>query len=211
GFDPVPVKDADGMGVLKELWRYDCNPPSRRVADGKAVRYGSAKGPNEIIATPMFHEGRVYVATGQNPEQGDGAGCLSCIDASKSGDLAASGKIWADEQMPRSLSNAAIADGLLYIADYAGFVRCYDAETGKLYWQHDTETRVWGSPVVADGKVYIGGESGAFVILATGKEKKVVGQISFESPIFSSAVVANGVLYVATEKHLYAIQEGGKR
>ncbi|MGE5607945.1 MAG: PQQ-binding-like beta-propeller repeat protein [Bacillota bacterium] len=211
GFDPVPVKGADGIGVLKEIWRYDCNPPQRRVRDGKPSKYGDPKGPNEIIATPVFHNGRVYVATGQNPEQGDGAGCLSCIDPAKVGDITTGGKIWADEEMPRSLSNVAIADGLLYHVDYAGIVRCYDAENGKLYWQHDTETRVWGSPLVADGKVYLGGESGAFVILAAGKEKRVIGQMTFESPIFSSAIVANGVLYVATEKHLYAIQEGGKR
>ena len=112
--------------------------------------------------------------------------------------------------MGQSLSTVAVEDGLVYAADTTGFVRCLDAATGAEYWSHDTEGNIWGSPLAADGKVYIGNASGSFTILAAGKQKKVMAQIDLVGQqIFSSAVPANGVLYVCTDKYLYAI-EGGK-
>jgi outer membrane protein assembly factor BamB len=203
GFDAVPLAD----GSLKELWRFDANPPARRARDGKAIKYGANDGPSEIVATPVIHEGRVYVATGQNPENGDGDGALSCIDASKTGDVTSTGKVWQVEKVGRSLSTPSVVGDLLFVADYAGWVYCLDRATGAEHWKHDTEGRVWGSTLVADGRVYIGNESGALTALGAAREKRVVGQSSFDGQILSSPVVANGVLYVATEKYLYACAE----
>src|SRR5207249_474448 len=105
----------------------------------------------------------------------------------------------------RSMSTASVADGMVFVADFAGIIHCVDADTGKPLWTHDTEGATWGSTLVADGKVYIGNEPGIFTILAATKEKKVIGTVSFDGPVYSSAVVANGVLYIATDKYLYAI------
>ena len=33
-------------------------------------------------------------------------------------------------------------------------------EGGELYWKHDTMSHIWGSTLVADGKVYVGNEDG---------------------------------------------------
>ena len=49
---------------------------------------------------------------------------VTCIDASKTGDISTTGKIWVNEKIGRSISTAAIADGLLYIADFPGIVHC---------------------------------------------------------------------------------------
>ena len=40
-------------------------------------------------------------------------------------------------------------DGLLYVADFSGFLHCIDAKTGQEYWQHDTFAAVWSSPLIA--------------------------------------------------------------
>lgn len=200
GFDPVPVD-----GVLKEIWRCDCNPPSRHIKDGKPLKYGTDKGPSAITATPVFFNNRVYVATGQDPENGNGAGALTCIDATKSGDITTTGKIWVYEAINRSMSTASVLDGLVYVADFGGIVHCVDADTGQPYWTHDTEGATWGSTLAADGHVYIGSEAGILTILATGKEKKVIGTVSFDGIVYSSPLIANGVMYIETDKYLYAI------
>ena len=208
GFDPEPVEDEDGFLVFNELWRYDCNPPLyRRRDDGKPQKYATYKGPSEIIATPVFHNGRVYVAIGQDPEHGEGVGNLVCIDASKSGDITQSGRVWEYDKINRTISTVSIADGLVFAADYAGTVHCLDAETGEFYWSHDTESHMWGSTLVGDGKVYLGAEDGRLVVLAATKEKKLINETEMGVPVYSSPIAANGVVYIGTQTHLYAISD----
>src|SRR4051812_41585140 len=194
---------------LKEVWRYDCNPKEYRVAGGKPVKYETPKGPSEVIATPVVVGGRVYVGIGQDPEKGDGSGAFNCIDGTKTGDVTESGRIRRFTDINRSMSTASVADGLVYVADFAGFVYCLDSGTGKLLWKHDTEGRVWGSTLVADGKVYVGNENGLVTVLAAGRELKKLGEIEVGSTVYSSPIAANGTLFVATDKHLWAIG-GGK-
>jgi len=208
GFDSNPgPPGADGIGTIREFWRFDCNPPGHRIKNGKPIKYGLPEGPSEVLATPVISGGRVYVAVGQEPEQGDGVGCLNCIDASKNGDISQSGLIWRNQTIGRSLSTVAIADDLLYIAEFAGIIHCLDLSHGTEVWAHDTEAHVWGCTLVADRKVYAGNESGILAVLAMGREKKVLASIDMKDPIYSSPVAANGVLYVATQSQLYAIEK----
>jgi len=198
-FDPVPVKEGDSS-YLKKVWWYDCNPPER-----KEFKYPDAKGPSEINATPVFWNNRVYTAVGQDPEHGEGVGILTCIDATKTGDITGSGKIWSYDKISRSLSTVSITpDGLLFVADFSGYLHCLDAETGKVWWTHDLKAHIWGSTLVADGKVYLGNEDGDLTVFAASKEKKVLGAINLGAPVYSTPVVANGVLYVSSNTHLFA-------
>lgn len=190
-FDPVPVD-----GVLKEIWRSDCNPPEYRQ-----VKFGQSKGPSGIVATPVIHEDRVYIAIGQDPGHGEGAGAQVCLEA-------ATGKlVWMNKEVGRSLSTVAVADGLLYTAELGGKVYCLDAKTGAEIWKHDAVGTTWGSPLLADGKVYIGTENSTLWVLAAGREKKVLGDLTVNGSIASSAVAANGTLYVMTSRVLYAAKQ----
>ncbi len=206
-FDPKPVPNADPHqpGALKLVWKCDCNPPDYRMKDGKPVPYRAKTGPSEIIGTPVCYKNRVYVTVGQDPLHGSGVGCVTCIDATKTGDISTGGKIWEYRDIDRSLATVSIADGLLYVSDYGGVVHCLDLETGKLVWKHATEGYMWGSTFVADGKVYVGDGTGTLWIFAAGREKKILNKIKFETTIYQTPIFANGVLYVATEKSLYAI------
>ena len=206
GFDTKPVKEADGISVLKELWKYDCNPASHRMRDGKPIKYATpGDGPSEVISTPVFYKNRVYAPIGQDPEHGEGKGFFVCIDATKRGDITKGGAIWSYDKIHRSLSTAAIANGLVFIPDYSGFMHCLDAETGKPYWVYDTKSHIWGSPMVADGKVHFGTEDGDFVILEAGKTMKEIAKIDTRSPIYNTPVAANGTIFLATHTHMFAI------
>ena len=72
---------------------------------------------------------------------------------------------------------------------------------------HDTLSRIWGSTLVVDSKVYIGTEDGEVVIFEAGKEKKLLNTLDMGAPVYSSPVFSNGTLYIATQTHLYAIGE----
>ena len=205
GYRPEPLPPEDGFQYLSELWRYDCNPPSYRSKDGKPLRYATYEGPSEVIATPVFYKNRVYIAIGQDPEHGDGYGQLSCIDVTKRGDISQNGAVWTYRDIGRTISTVSIADGFLYAAEYDGDIHCLDADTGEVHWVHRTNSRIWGSTLVVDNKVYIGNEDGDLVILKAGKTYELLNTVHFGTPIYSTAIEAGGVLYVATQTHLYAI------
>jgi outer membrane protein assembly factor BamB len=221
-FDAKPVKEGD-TSLLKTVWKYDCNPPEYKMQDGKAIKYPDANGPSEIIATPVFYKNRIYVSIGQDPEHGEGVGRIVCLDATKSGDITKdkSALIWENRDIHRTMASVSIdpASGLLFVNDFSGFVHCMDAETGKVYWTHDMKAHMWGSTLVADGKVYVGDEDGDFVVLAVAKQKKILSQVNIDgkemdgpnlgSPIYSTPIAANGVIYVASNTHLWAFSNTG--
>jgi outer membrane protein assembly factor BamB len=192
---------------LKKVWWADLNPPEYKAKDGKAIKYPAADGPSEINATPVFYKNRVYVATGQDPEHGEGVGHLVCLDATKTGDITKTGVIWEYKGIKRSISTVSIdpKTGLLFIGDFSGFIHCLDAETGKVNWVYDQKAHMWGSTMVADGKVFSGDEDGDVVILAADKTMKVLNEINLGAPVLSTAVVANGIVYIGTQTHLFAI------
>ncbi len=211
GFDPKPQKESDDVNLLQELFKFDAIPHDMRFKeDGTTKRkYADSDGPSEIIGTPVVYNDKIFVAIGQDPEHGEGKGTLSCIDATKKGDISKTGVIWQYRDLERSISTVAIADGLLYAADYSGRLHCLNVETGEKIWVYDTKGHIWSSPLVADGKVYIGNEEGELTILAHGKEMKKLATVEFPAPIMSSPVAANGQLLVTTMTHLYCFAEGG--
>jgi outer membrane protein assembly factor BamB len=205
-FDTVPVKGEDGLNLFKQVFRFDCNPPHYRVKNGRPLKYATHDGPSEIIATPVLHNNRVYVAIGQDPEHGEGLGNLVCVDATKTGNLAETGGvIWQYDKIARTISTVAVYENMVFAADYSGFVHCVDANTGKPHWVFDTKSHIWGSPLVTDGKVFVGTEDGDVIMLAAAPTMKELGRVDMRAPVYSTPVAANGALYLGTQTHLYKV------
>lgn len=188
----------------KPLWKFDCKAHEARK-DGKP------ETANHLVATPVYSGHRVLIAVGPNPELSVGPGCLRAIDARKRGDVTASAELWRTPagEFGGSISTVAVHDGLVYAAQLDGLLDCFDLATGRRVWQHDLLATVWGSPLVADGKVYIRNEDGDVVVLKAGKQKQVLATNTLPGLIHGSVVAANGVLYIAGEKRLYAIRSRG--
>ncbi|MDB5298190.1 MAG: Pyrrolo-quinoline quinone, partial [Phycisphaerales bacterium] len=231
----------------KQVWKFDSNP--------KDAIYPQTR--NELIATPVIYENKMYIANGQDPEHGTGYAHYWCVDITKTGDVSVElppeggqggapgapgtelvklagqapsrkgkpnpnsavvwhyfsvdenkdGKIQETERFHRSISTAAIADGLCYVPDFSGYLHCFDANTGKVYWVADLEADVWGSPLLCDGKVYVGDGDGDVHIFATGKEKKELGVQKMPAAVYGTPVMANGTLYVLSMHELVAVQQ----
>ncbi|MGD0094714.1 MAG: PQQ-binding-like beta-propeller repeat protein, partial [Planctomycetota bacterium] len=191
----------------KALWWADCVPAAYKKNAQGFISYKDPKGFSEICATPVFYKDRVYVTLGQDPEANEGVGALTCLDATKQGDITATGKLWVYDKLGRSLSTVSIYDGLLYVADFAGFIHCLDADTGAVQWTQHSGAHIWGSILSADGKIYFGNEDGDAFIMSAGRAPKVLGKVNVDAPIYGTPIVANGVLYIASQTHLFAIQK----
>ncbi len=202
----VQVVSAQGDGWIrgyeattgKKLWEFDSNPKDSVWP----------KTRNELISTPILWDNKVYIANGQDPEHGEGVGHLYAIDPTKRGDITETGRIWHYDKIRRSISTGALKDGLLYYADFSGFLHCLDAKTGEAIWVHDMLASMWGSPIVIDGKIYLGDEDGDVVVMQAGREKKVLAEMNMGSSVYSTPVPANGMLFVATRNQLFALAEG---
>jgi outer membrane protein assembly factor BamB len=201
GVDQVIMGQGDGWIrgyealTGKKLWEFDTNPKSSVWP----------KTRNEIVGTAVVHDGLVYIANGQDPEQGEGVGHLYAIDGTRRGDITDTGRVWHFDKIRRSISTAAVHDGIVYYPDFSGFLHALDAKTGQELWTHDMFAAVWGSPLVADGKVYLGDEDGDVAILQAGRTKKVLGEMGMGSSVYSTPVPAGGVLYIANRNQLYAL------
>lgn len=205
-FDPDFQAGSDGgVGVLKRVWKFDCLAAASYDGGYSGPRLSRA----EVMASPVFYKNRVYVSIGNDlnhdGKQAEG-GRLLCLDATRTGDITATGRVWSFDTIRSTSSTVVIADGLLYTADAAGKVYCLDADTGKLYWEHDSGV-VWSSPLVADGKVFFT-QRYSLLTFAVGKEKKLLAQTKMHEELASTPAAANGVLYVANAKFLYALQAG---
>lgn len=204
---------------LKAVWKFDCNPPHYKLRPGQKYTDGDKRkkaspnkndgayvGPSEIIGTPVFHNNRIYVATGQDPAHGRGKGILHCIDATQTGDITQSGRIWSYEGLDRTIATCAVADNLLYITDIAGRLHCLDAGTGQLHWVHETKAETWGGVLIADGRLYFG-NAREFLVMAAGKQPQLLSRIPLGAPLYSTPILANGTLYVASQRYLWAVQK----
>jgi outer membrane protein assembly factor BamB len=218
GFDPE-------SGKL--IWKFDCNPKkSVYKLGGKGTR-------SDFIATPVIHENRLYIGVGQDPEHEEGIGHFWCIDLTKQGDVSPvndnfdpkapenknSALVWhfgepsdpkdkvgRNYAFGRTLSTAAVHDGLVYIAELAGYLHCLDAKTAKQYWMHNLRAPIWSSPYWVDGKVYMGSDDENVLVFAHGREKKLLAENEMGGVIRATPVAANGTLFVMTENKLYAIK-----
>ena len=178
-----------------KLWEFNTNAKGTPTANSG----------NFLVATPVIWHGQVYIANGQDPENGQGPGSLYAIDASQRGDITTTGLIWRYADIKRSISSVSIYNSLLFAADLNGFIHCLDVNTGKAYWTHDMMAAIWASPMVIDGKVYVGTADGDAIVLDASKQKKVLFQTSMGSAVYSTFVPANGTLFLASRDTLFAL------
>jgi outer membrane protein assembly factor BamB len=206
-FEPLsgPPIGTDEVATLKCLWRFDCDPagPKENV---HRFTGNHNQGPSTCMCMPVFVDNRIYLTSGGDLFWGKREGYVRCIDATAgSGDITRSGEVWK-YPIGSSFSTAAVYDRMVFVTSCEGGIYCVDAITGQPLWTHKVEGQIWASPLVADGKVYIGTRNGEFLILAANREKRLISTAHFEDPIAGTATAANGVLYVATMKRIYAIQ-----
>jgi outer membrane protein assembly factor BamB len=73
--------DAGQDGKPELLWKFDINEKEA------LLELGGRGTKNDIIATPVIYDDKVYFATGQDPEHGEGKGIFWCIDPTRRGDI----------------------------------------------------------------------------------------------------------------------------
>jgi len=183
-----------------EIWRFDGNPKDARWLPRPGVLSRSS-----IIASPVFADGRVYVAMGQDPTHGNGPSLIHAINPNGRGDVTGSGLIWTSREVGRVVGTPIVKDGLLYVGDLGGTIHCLDAATGAQIWKHETNATIWGSILLAGGRLYVGNEDGFMTVLRAGRRKELLAQIEMDAPLYSRPALVGDTLYLTTGHRLYLI------
>ena len=197
-FDLEKIQKATGFNHFVNYRRNRGNP-----AEGQQFPLGAPVGVNN----------RVFVALGGDWGSGTEAspywpaGRLVCIDASKEGDVTATGLVWENTEIGLTEATVSVADNLVYLTDMYGKVHCLDAQTGKTYWTFAGGAPFYSSTMVADGKVYVGNSKGEFFIFKAGRELQLLHRTSLKGWISGAMAVANRTLYVVAGNNLYAISK----
>jgi outer membrane protein assembly factor BamB len=142
-------------------------------------------------------------------------GMMVAVDATAKGDIKPEQIKWSTYGWHGGFSSPVLDGDRMYQIDNSANIAAFDVNTGKQLWIKTLGTIQKASPVLADGKLYVGTENGTFYILkpsATGCEildQEHLETNGVEEKIIGSAAVANGHIYFASEAGLYSIGKKG--
>ena len=136
-------------------------------------------------------------------------GMMIALDATAKGDIKKEQIKWTNYGWQGGFSSPVIDGDRIYHIDNGANIAAFDVNTGKQLWLHNLGTIQKASPVLADGKLYVGTENGKFFILkpsATGVEVLDQDQLGTEThpeAIIASAAISNGRVFVVSDAGLY--------
>lgn len=187
---PLPGEKVGGEGLFKG---YDPNT-------GKELWSCRGLG-NEIYAMPTVNATRDLIVgiSGHN-------GPLVAVKPGGKGDVTATHRVWrAAGKNPQRVGSAVFHDGRLCLADAPGTLECIDPKTGEPLWKERLDGNLWGSILVADGKLYVSNLEGETFVLAAGPKFKLLARNKIAEPTYAALAVSDGEIFVRTYQHLYCI------
>jgi len=172
----------------KELWRADGLNPDN--------------DPNHrIVASPVVYGDLIIAPTRERP--------MLALKAGGRGDVTKTHVLWSFGNGPDVPTP--VTDGTyLYVVNDRGIIWCLEPRTGKeIYSRKRLSSATYsGSPVLADGKIYVTNEDGRTVVIKAGPAFEVLSENDLDDYTLSSPAVSEGQIFIRTAKHLYCV---GKR
>lgn len=128
---------------------------------------------------------------------GDWGGTLYALDRS-SGTL-----LWRADAGLLITSSPSLVDGVLYVTGADAIVRGFAAASGKKVWEFDTRLpgmgRPWmgvrSSPIVANGKLYVGNQHGRLMAIDLEKSTVIWDHVH-RNWVLGSASIAHGLVFL---------------
>jgi outer membrane protein assembly factor BamB len=198
----APLGDG-GVHAIKvqtgeKVWSY--------VATKRAINTGVVVSGNDV-----------FVSHGDENLEGVELGLLAAIDGSQTGDIKT--VKWADKGTEFSYSSPLVDGQRLYQLDNGSTLRSYDIQTGKQVWELALGSAQKASPVLADGKIYIGTDGGSFFIIKPGAGKGEIlsrvelpnstnsccGSEGTPEQVLGNAAISRGRIFFMSSDAIYAI------
>ena len=170
---------------------------------GKEIWHVEYGGGYSVIPKPVYHDGRVFVATGY-----DSPNVLGIrLDARAKGDLTGTHVDWEITKRAPHTPSMLVVDGLLYFISDGGIATCVDPATGEEIWQERAAGPMSASPVYGAGRIYFLDEKGVCTVIKAGRKFEVLAKNDIGERSLASMALDEGTIYLRTEKSLFRIGE----
>jgi outer membrane protein assembly factor BamB len=185
------------VSATKKVHAYD-------LETGKPIWEVAGLGQNTIPA-PVAADGMIYLMSGyRNPN-------LMAIKLGREGDLTGTDAIvWQNQKGNSYTASPVLHDGKLYVVTDSGMLSCFDAKTGKAFYQQQRLPKPYNfkaSPVGVNGKLYLATEEGDVVIVKMGATYEVLATNTLEGQTFiGTPAVADGEIYLRGQNTLFCIK-----
>jgi outer membrane protein assembly factor BamB len=168
-------------------------------------------GSSKITApTPIAANGLVIVSSGRRPERP-----IFAVRPGSRGDLtldkdqtSSTAIAWSKTARGSYMPTPLAYDDILYALNNDGIFDAYEVESGKEIYRQRLDPVGSGfsaSPVAADGRLYLSNEDGEMLVVAAGREFRLIATNSMGELLMATPALSNGVMYVRSSASLFAV------
>lgn len=185
------------VSASREICAYD-------LETGAQIWKASGLGQN-TIPSPVAADGIVYVMSGfRDPN-------MMAIRLGREGDLTGTDAIlWQNQRGNPYTASPVLHDGKLYVITDSGMLSCFDAKTGKPFYQQQRLPKPYNfkaSPVGANGKLYLATEDGDVVVVRMGDTFEVLATNTLEGQMFiATPAIMEGEIYLRGQNTLFCVR-----
>jgi outer membrane protein assembly factor BamB len=159
----------------------------------------------------------VFLSHGDENLEGVELGLVAALDGAQTGDLKAAK--WAVKGIEFGYSSPIVDGTRLYQIDNGSTLRSFDTATGKTMWTLPLGSAQKASPVLADGKLYVGTDGGVFFIVRPTADKGEVlsrvelpnstnsccGSEGTPEQVLGNVAISRGRIFFMSSDAIYAI------
>lgn len=177
-----------------------------------------------LNSSPVAEGNLVFISHGEDNIDNTEFGRIQCIDATAgTGDITETGSVWRIDGIKAGYTGLLVKDGILYVVADTGNMFAYDSKTGDQLWEHNLGTVGKGSPVWADGKIYVTEVNGNILTLKPSREGcETINAVRLKATsvdgldeVYSSPAISNGrIVFVTRDRTICvgkkdAVAQGG--
>lgn len=155
----------------------------------------------------------VYASHGEDNIDTTEFGRVQCIDATGRGDITKTHSVWRADGIKAGYASLLVKDGILYVVSDNGKLNAFDSKKGDKLWEYPLGTVGKGSPVWADGKLYVMEVNGRVHILKPSREKcEKLSEVHLparvgkgDDEIYASPAISNGRIVIVTRDRTFCL------
>jgi outer membrane protein assembly factor BamB len=165
----------------------------------------------------VVKDSSVIISHGDENLDSNELGMIAAIDGTLTGDIKTTR--WANKGVEFGYSSPLTDGTRVYQIDNGSNLMAFELATGRELWRQPLSSAQKASPVLADGKIYVGTDAGTFFIIRPGADRaQILSQVELKNSVTSccgsegtpeqilgGAAVSRGRVFFVSSDAVYAI------